>query len=1131
MGADFKPVLDGYANLRPFMFWAQTTLPTVFDDSLSYYEVLTKLCKMVNVLLENTDTAEHNIEAIAETYEKLQDYVNHYFDNLDVSEEINAKLDQMAQDGEFDEILTTITDSYLDETVPPLVLEKIDDVVSGVIDDVVAEQIDYAVEPLVTPAVDDYLDENLPGLVDGELANVVAGQIEDVVARQLPNVSAPIIAEEVSDYMDAELPQMISDEVAASLPDEVSDQIEAVVHDQLPDAVVPYVYSEVSSTTANWLANHISNPSNPPLDNSLSIKNAAAESWYVGKRIYDLQSSPPVTIENKKVDGDTGTISDVTGWLSFKSTVSHKFPVSVGYFNHTADPTKLWTFAYFDSDDTYISGGTWDSFINWVTVDYPVPVDAEYIYFSIESTLANFVADDLYVLVWSSGKQIIDALNQIDVDVVIDPTLTQSGMAADAKVVGDDVEEINHNIENFKCVESAVKNEDLINIPVDITSGYGVLFKTGNLVSSSVFGYTDYIDVRLYESVTLKRLNLQASSVTTGIAFYDKDKNYLWGLSSIKSQPEVAYFYDTIALDDNIAYVRCTVHMDTDTLGEFTITGKSKNIEMLYGYQFEPFCPFVAYKGINPYSGAEGASSSAEYYCHTDYVDCRGFDFVRYTRIMATSADPLNGIAFYDENKNYIQGAGQAFGANNASVHAVISDCRIPTNAYYLRVCYYNYSYIRSYVLPDFSLSLIKIGNLNNRIGRLDGECPAIDGLYPYKPKNKGVENAIKRAHALSRLKWTPVGEVTRQIKPINGSVSTSKFNPGITYTGSPYAVTYQRNRNIGIETSIHTFESVVSNAGTRIYDSSLNTRYAYFGNVCSSYVAYAVGMMEAPLTEIMGQYKGMKFIAPKYVWNENSLELGSILLKPDDHVVIVTGILTDINGNIKYVEISEATLNGYIQSGKVISKWYTPEKLMGRFLEYDLYWYVPIENCEYNQSNFSQVYPEQQSTQNAKFMCISAFGDGAVFGSNNTPAEVIIDSNAYSEGYRRLKVYLDGVLVNTYNIEADTTVVNVPKSTGGEYYIVLDNDSGLLSRPTRWHVYESTFTKTIADNKLTLNYNTDATIFGISYITGTDPNDIEIFEPCKVTGVGSIEFDVASDARSFNVILGDSNGAVHKSI
>lgn len=102
MGANF---FEGN-NLKPFRFWCQKVLPIVYDDSLSYYELLSKLVDYVNKLIE--DESE-----LVEAYTKLQEYVNNYFEDLDVTAEINNKLDQMAQDG----TLTALISRYTEETV------------------------------------------------------------------------------------------------------------------------------------------------------------------------------------------------------------------------------------------------------------------------------------------------------------------------------------------------------------------------------------------------------------------------------------------------------------------------------------------------------------------------------------------------------------------------------------------------------------------------------------------------------------------------------------------------------------------------------------------------------------------------------------------------------------------------------------------------------------------------------------------------------------------------------------------------------------------------------------------------------------------------------------------------------
>ena len=83
---------------KNFVFWCQKTIPLVFDNSMSYYECLCKLLNYVNSL--TTDVAE-----IARLQQELQNYVDNYFTNLDVQEEINNKLDELVSNGTISRLL------------------------------------------------------------------------------------------------------------------------------------------------------------------------------------------------------------------------------------------------------------------------------------------------------------------------------------------------------------------------------------------------------------------------------------------------------------------------------------------------------------------------------------------------------------------------------------------------------------------------------------------------------------------------------------------------------------------------------------------------------------------------------------------------------------------------------------------------------------------------------------------------------------------------------------------------------------------------------------------------------------------------------------------------------------------
>ena len=112
--ADFTPTLGNYTDLQPFRFWCQKVLPLVYDDSLSYYELLCKVVDYLNKTMEDVGVLEGDVTGLHEAYKKLQGYVNDYFSTLDVQEEINNKLDAMAKDGSLTELIKKYVDPFID---------------------------------------------------------------------------------------------------------------------------------------------------------------------------------------------------------------------------------------------------------------------------------------------------------------------------------------------------------------------------------------------------------------------------------------------------------------------------------------------------------------------------------------------------------------------------------------------------------------------------------------------------------------------------------------------------------------------------------------------------------------------------------------------------------------------------------------------------------------------------------------------------------------------------------------------------------------------------------------------------------------------------------------------------------
>lgn len=89
----------------PFIFWCQKVLPLVFDDSLSYYETLCKLVTYVNGLRGDVIQLGEDVTALNNLYNELAKLLDEYF-NRGVQDSVNKKLDEMASDGYFDDILS-----------------------------------------------------------------------------------------------------------------------------------------------------------------------------------------------------------------------------------------------------------------------------------------------------------------------------------------------------------------------------------------------------------------------------------------------------------------------------------------------------------------------------------------------------------------------------------------------------------------------------------------------------------------------------------------------------------------------------------------------------------------------------------------------------------------------------------------------------------------------------------------------------------------------------------------------------------------------------------------------------------------------------------------------------------------
>lgn len=158
--------------MKPFRFWVQTALPLVYDDSLSYYELLCKVIDYINNFINTENQFAEVIEEYTAKVDQIQQYVDGYFESADFKELVDNALDRMASDGEFDSIIEPIINAAMQDVTDVMVT------VEGMVNDI-SDRVD-TVEGNVTAQ-----GERIDGLEE-ETNNQISGvndRIDDVDNR------------------------------------------------------------------------------------------------------------------------------------------------------------------------------------------------------------------------------------------------------------------------------------------------------------------------------------------------------------------------------------------------------------------------------------------------------------------------------------------------------------------------------------------------------------------------------------------------------------------------------------------------------------------------------------------------------------------------------------------------------------------------------------------------------------------------------------------------------------------------------------------------------------------------------------------------------------------------------------
>lgn len=116
--------MNSFQPIESFRFWCQKVLPLVYDDSLSYYEVLCKLVDYINTMINNQMNLNEIVKEYGITINQLIQDTN----------ELKSELDKV-KNGDYVSLYLDSIIHWIDKNLQQLVARIVKYVCFGLTDD------------------------------------------------------------------------------------------------------------------------------------------------------------------------------------------------------------------------------------------------------------------------------------------------------------------------------------------------------------------------------------------------------------------------------------------------------------------------------------------------------------------------------------------------------------------------------------------------------------------------------------------------------------------------------------------------------------------------------------------------------------------------------------------------------------------------------------------------------------------------------------------------------------------------------------------------------------------------------------------------------------------------------------
>ena len=249
---------------------------------------------------------------------------------------------------------------------------------------------------------------------------------------------------------------------------------------------------------------------------------------------------------------------------------------------------------------------------------------------------------------------------------------------------------------------------------------------------------------------------------------------------------------------------------------------------------------------------------------------------------------------------------------------------------------------------------------------------------------------------------------------------------------------------------------------GEKVSQSEASYDSSPYGDVCTALVNYAVDG-PTPLRGITNFFNTSDNVyrnTGKYIRNTalNEICIGDFLYT-SAHVIIITDLMRDANGNVTHVEMSEETTVGNgnntvlgTQFGGVARrKMWDANEFKTTYGAYARYRRTTFYGIPYTRSKYVNTGNEGDMETIVDYPCIPYLGEGAIYKSGYIHnSKICIGAN----GFTSLIVKKNGEDFGTFDVTG-LTEVSVGFADIGSYEAYLSKTGGVVTKACHWTVVE----------------------------------------------------------------------------